>query len=255
MNGNIIVKIEHLSAGYDAQEVIHEASFPVFSHDFLGIIGPNGGGKTTLVKTILGLQRPMKGKIDFFQDGKHVPSLRIGYLPQYSTFDKKFPISVRDVILSGLHSKHFVWHRFSSTDKTKADSILHLLDLEDCSDSAIGEISGGQRQRALIGRALVCEPEILILDEPSTYIDQKNQEKLYELLNRINRHCAIVLVSHDIGTVLRNVRNIVCVNHDVHYHPVNEVSEKILEDSFGCPFQMVAHGHVPHRVLEEHMSK
>ena len=252
MENETIIKIEGVSAGYDGHEVVSDASFPVFSRDFLGVIGPNGGGKTTLVKILLGLLRPTKGEISFFRNGKSVSSLRTGYLPQYSTFDRKFPISVREVILSGLHSKHFVLHRFGRTDCEKAEAILRLLDLEECADSAVGEISGGQRQRALIGRALICDPEVLILDEPNTYIDQKNQEKLYELLNRVNLHCAIVLVSHDIGTVLRNVRNIVCVNRKVHYHPVNEVSEKVLEESFGCPFQLVAHGHIPHRVLEEH---
>ena len=252
MDNNVIVKLENISAGYDTHEVIHGASFPILRHDFMGIIGPNGGGKTTLIKTILGLLHPMKGNISFFREGQHTPSLRIGYLPQYTTFDKKFPISVRDVVLSGLHGKHFVWHRFDSADQQKADDIIHLLDLDNCAGNAIGEISGGQRQRALIGRALVCDPEILILDEPNTYIDKKNQDKLYELLKRVNTHCAILLVSHDIGTVLRNVRNIVCVNHNVHYHPVNEVDEKILEESFGCPFQLVAHGQIPHRILENH---
>ena len=136
--------------------------------------------------------------------------------------------------------------------RERADDLLSLLHLTSEARRSIGELSGGQRQRALIGRALICEPEVLILDEPSTYIDQEHQEQLYELLADINRRCAVVLVSHDIGTVLRNVRNIVCVNRSVHYHPADEVNEELLKESFGCPFQLVAHGHVPHRVLGEH---
>jgi len=252
MESEPILQLKNVFASYEDLEVLHDVSLTVFDKDFLGIIGPNGGGKTTLVKIMLGLLRPQHGEVKFYRGGQEINSLRTGYLPQCNTFDKKFPISVRDVVLSGLHSNHPVFHRFGKADKSLTSQILEMLDLSDYADRAIGELSGGQRQRVLIGRALICQPEVLVLDEPATYIDQSNQEKLYELLGRINCNCAIVLVSHDIGTVLRNVRNIACVDRLVHYHPVSEVDEKTLESSFGCPFQLVAHGHVPHRVLEEH---
>lgn len=252
MGNEPIIQLKNVFAGYEDQEVLHDVSLTIFDKDFLGIIGPNGGGKTTLVKLILGLLRPQRGEVKLYRKGQEVKDLKTGYLPQYNTFDKKFPISVRDVILSGLHSNHRVLHCFGKADKNRTTQILEMLDLSDYADRAIGELSGGQRQRVLIGRALICQPEVLVLDEPSTYIDQSNQEKLYELLSRINCNCAVVLVSHDIGTVLRNVRNIACVDKLVHYHPVSEVDDKTLEESFGCPFQLVAHGHVPHRILEEH---
>jgi zinc transport system ATP-binding protein len=252
MESEPIIQLKNIFAGYNDQEVLHDVSLTIYDKDFLGIIGPNGGGKTTLIKLMLGLLRPERGEVKHYRDGQEVKDLKTGYLPQYNTFDKKFPISVRDVILSGLHSNHRVFHCFRKADKNLTSQILEMLDLTNYAERAIGELSGGQRQRVLIGRALICQPEVLVLDEPSTYIDQSNQEKLYELLNRINENCAIILVSHDIGTVLRNVRNIACVNGQVHYHPASEVDEKTLEKSFGCPFQLVAHGHVPHRVLEEH---
>jgi zinc transport system ATP-binding protein len=252
MESKPILKLEHVFAGYEEKKVLHDISLTVYDKDFLGIIGPNGGGKTTLIKLMLGLLSPERGSVKFFREGQEVKNLRTGYLPQYNTFDRKFPISVQDVILSGLHSNHTVLHRFGKSDNQLSSQIMEMLDLGDYAKQSVGELSGGQRQRVLIGRALICHPELLILDEPNTYIDKFNQEKLYELLARINKSCAVVLVSHDIGTVLRNVRNIACVNNHVHYHPANEVNEKILEESFGCPFQLVAHGHVPHRILEEH---
>lgn len=252
MENEIILEVNHVCAGYEGKEILHDASLNVYKNDFLGIIGPNGGGKTTLVKVMLGLLHPNSGTVKFFRDEQEVKSLRTGYLPQYNTFDKKFPISVRDVLLSGLHSEHRVISHFGRNDKERAAEMLETLELDDYANHAIGELSGGQRQRVLLGRALICQPEVLILDEPSTYIDIPNREKLYELLGKINKLCAIILVSHDIGTVLRSVRNIACVNNLVYYHPASEVKQESLEAAFGCPFQMVAHGHVPHRILVEH---
>ena len=251
---NPILQLRDVAVAYDGTEVLQQASLSVLKNDFLGIIGPNGGGKTTLVKVMLGLLPPARGEVRYFRDHDEVESLRMGYLPQYSTFDTKFPISVNEVILSGLLTNRRGICCYSRVDRERADELLSLLHLTSEARRSIGELSGGQRQRALIGRALICEPEVLILDEPSTYIDQEHQEQLYELLADINRRCAVVLVSHDIGTVLRNVRNIVCVNRSVHYHPADEVNEELLKESFGCPFQLVAHGHVPHRVLGEHTS-
>ena len=247
-----IIELENIYAGYDGESVLRDVSFCIYENDFLGVIGPNGGGKTTLVQVVLGLLKPQKGQIKYFRGGLQTDSLRVGYLPQYNTFDTKFPISVRDVVLSGLQSHKNVLFRFSKSDKQQVSEILNMMGLKGVENHAIGELSGGQRQRVLIARALMCQPEILILDEPNTYIDRQNQEKLYDLLNRINKNCAIILVSHDVGTVLQIVRNIVCINNTAHYHAATEVDAHLLESVFGCPFEMVAHGHFPHRVLENH---
>ena len=252
MENSPIITLDHVSAAYDGLTVLDDATLQVTANDFLGIIGPNGGGKTTLVKVILGLIAPAAGTVRFWRDGRPCDALRTGYLPQYSTFDAKFPITVRDVVLSGLHSRRRVWHRFSAADRQKADRALALMELTGYSGRPIGELSGGQRQRVLVARALVCDPEVLILDDPATYIDQKHQERLYQLLGEVNRHCAVILVSHDVGTVVRNVKNIACVNRHVHYHAASEVTGEMLGEAFGCPFEMVAHGHVPHRILSDH---
>ncbi len=247
-----IIELENISAGYEGKSILHDVSFSIFRNDFLGIVGPNGGGKTTLIQIVLGLLKPLKGRVHYYRENTETASLHIGYLPQYNTFDRKFPISVREVVLSGLHSRKKIFHAFSKKDKLQADEILETMGLLDMANKSIGELSGGQRQRILIGRALICRPEMLVLDEPNTYIDQHNQEVLYEILNDINRNCAIVLVSHDVGTILQNVKNIVCVNNTTHYHAASEMDEHLLESVFGCPFEIIAHGHFPHRVLGNH---
>ena len=248
---NTLIQIKALSAAYDDKTVLHHVDLNVFDHDFLGIIGPNGGGKTTLVKCILGLH-PHEGEIRFFKDGKEVPEIKMGYLPQYNSIDRKFPISVYEVILSGLSKQKSLFQRYNEKHHELARRIIARMGLEGLERRAIGELSGGQLQRALLGRALVSNPEVVILDEPNTYIDKRFEAKLYSLLEEINRERAIILVSHDIGTVLKNVKTIACVNETVHYHPHTEVPTEWLEAHFGCPIEMLGHGTFPHRVLKQH---
>lgn len=247
-----LIEICNLSAAYDGRTVLHDVNLTIYEHDFLGIIGPNGGGKTTLVKVILGLKKASGGQVSFFQNGKQVEHITMGYLPQYSSIDKKFPISVQEVILSGLSSQKPLISRFSSSQRAQVGEVINRMGLQGLEKRPIGALSGGQLQRALLGRAIVSNPDILILDEPSTYIDKRFEAKLYELLEEINHECAIILVSHDIGTVLQNVKSIVCVNETLHYHPDTEVSADWLEKNFNCPIELLGHGQLPHRVLCEH---
>ncbi len=247
-----IIQVEQLSAGYDHRTVIHDINLQVYARDFLGIIGPNGGGKTTLIKCILGLLRPDSGNIRFFCNGKQVDSITMGYLPQYSSIDRKFPISVEEMILSGLSVKKSLTSRFTAEHREKVQAIITRMGLEGLERRSIGQLSGGQLQRALLGRAIVSDPAIVILDEPSTYIDKQFEARLYQLLTEINQECAIILVSHDIGTVLQNVKSIACVNETLDYHPATEVTSEWLEKSFHCPIEVLGHGAIPHRVLGEH---
>ena len=249
---NPIIQIEELYAAYDEKTVLRNINFSVYERDFLGIIGPNGGGKTTLIKSILGLHQPQKGKIRFYKEGKEVPEINMGYLPQYNNIDKKFPISVYEVILSGLSKQKSIFRRYSNEQHELVRQMIVRMGLEGMDKRAIGELSGGQLQRALLGRALVSNPEVIILDEPNTYIDKRFEAKLYSLLEDINKERAIILVSHDIGTVLKNVKTIACVNETVHYHPHTEVPTEWLEEHFGCPIEMLGHGTFPHRVLKYH---
>lgn len=252
MNQHPIIQLEKVYAAYDGKTVLENIDLTVYEHDFLGVIGPNGGGKTTLMKVMLGLLPAVSGKIRFFQEGKEVPEISMGYLPQYSSIDKKFPISVYEVVLSGLNRQKSLFHAFTKEQHRKVEEIIVRMGLEGLEKRAIGQLSGGQLQRALLGRALVSDPQIVILDEPNTYIDKRFEAKLYSLLEEINRECAIILVSHDIGTVLQNVKSIACINGTLDYHPDTEVPAEWLEEHFGCPIELLGHGNLPHRVLKCH---
>ena len=264
-----LIEIKNLSAGYDSRTVLRNVNLTVYDRDFLGIIGPNGGGKTTLIKCILGLLKPTAGEI-LYSDKRFVASdkqrgtaqrpalttnrsvLKMGYLPQYNSIDRKFPITVEEVILSGLSSQKSLISRFTATHREKARQVIARMGLEGLEKRAIGALSGGQLQRALLGRAIISDPALVVLDEPSTYIDKRFEARLYELLAEINHDCAIVLVSHDIGTVLQQVKSIACVNETLDYHPDTGVSEEWLERNFNCPIELLGHGALPHRILAEH---
>ena len=250
-----IIEIKNLSAGYDGRTVLHDVNLSIYERDFLGIIGPNGGGKTTLIKCILGLLKPTGGEIIFHAPEKASTKTTctfLGYLPQYNSIDRKFPISVEEVILSGLSIQKSLTSRFTPEQKEKGKQIISRMGLEGFEHRSIGQLSGGQLQRALLGRAIISDPAVLILDEPSTYIDKRFEARLYELLAEINKECAIILVSHDIGTVLQQVKSIACVNETLDYHPDTGVTTEWLERNFNCPIELLGHGTLPHRVLGEH---
>jgi len=192
-----LVEIRNVTAGYGQKVVLHDFSLDVVKGDFLGITGPNGGGKTTLLKVLLGLLKPMEGTVSFFDNDKPVKGLSVGYLPQLNNIDKQFPISVRQVIESGLISEKPVLRGFTSEQKQRVSDVVHLMELDDLATRAIGELSGGQRQRALLGRSIVMNPQLLVLDEPNSYIDSSFEVKFYDLLREINKSSTIILVSHD----------------------------------------------------------
>ena len=245
-----LIQLDHICVAYDRKNVLRNVNLTVYERDFLGIIGPNGGGKTTLVKTMLGLKKAQSGTVTFYRDGHPVPSIRMGYLPQYNQIDKRFPISVYEVVLSGLRKK---WYRhYSAAQHEAVRQMLRRMGLETLAQRPIGSLSGGQLQRALLGRAIIAQPDAVVLDEPNTYIDRQFEPQLYRLLDEINSECAIVLVSHDIGSVLRNVRSIACVNETVDYHPDTELPEGWLEEKFKCPIDLIGHGNHPHRILKCH---
>lgn len=247
-----LIELENITAGYGNKVVLKDVSLTIWKNDFLGIIGPNGGGKTTLLKVILGLIQPMSGSIKFFHDGKPCSSIKIGYLPQLNNIDKKFPISVREVVASGLSSQKPFLHRLTASQKSRIEEVLVEMKIADLADRAIGELSGGQLQRVLLGRSIVSRPEALILDEPNSYVDKRFESHFYQLLEEINKESAIILVSHDIGTVLSMVKNIACVNETLHYHSGADVSEDWLGEKYACPIEIMGHGNLPHRVLKNH---
>lgn len=248
MNG--LVKLENVTVCYDNTVALENANLEIYNDDFIGIIGPNGGGKTSLVRSILGFV-PYSGKIHLsdalYSHGKRL----IGYLPQQSGFDKQFPISVAEVVMSGLQSEKGFFGRYSAEDRKRAAQLLDYAGIADVANHQIGEISGGQLQRALLCRAIIMEPKLLILDEPTSFVDNRFENFLYNMLRELNKRMAIVMVSHDVGTITSVVKSIVCVNKSVHRHNSNIITQEQL-DNYHCPIQIVSHGKVAHTVLAEH---
>ena len=245
-----LISLKDVSVGYDdRQKVLDHVNLDILPNDFIGVIGPNGGGKTTLVKTIL-KALPYSGEVQYSpvigSDGYRA----IGYLPQVSDIDKSFPISVCEVVLSGLQARKRLFGRYSAADKAKALQLLDLCGIESIARRPIGELSGGQLQRTLLCRALISDPKVLILDEPANFVDNKFEKELYAILRQLNDRMAIIMVSHDLGTITSHVKSIVCVNRHVHRHNSNVITPEQLHN-YDCPIQIVSHGTVPHTVLEE----
>lgn len=245
-----IVTLQHISVAYDRDPVLTDVNLTVYDKDFIGVIGPNGGGKTTLVKTIL-KSLPYSGEVIYAPEIENKGYRRIGYLPQTAQIDRSFPISVCEVVLSGLQSQKRLWGRYTPLDRERAAELLDICGIADLKNRSIGTLSGGQMQRMLLCRALISDPLLLILDEPTNFVDNKFEQELYALLKQFNEKMAIVMVSHDLGTISSYVRSIVCVNRRVHRHDSNIITPEQLHN-YNCPIQLVTHGTVPHTVLEKH---
>jgi zinc transport system ATP-binding protein len=244
-----LFEMNSLSAAYGANIVLQDISFRVMENDFIGVIGPNGGGKTTLLRVILGLIRPVKGSLSFNAD--LIDSKSIGYLPQISTCDSNYPVTVTDIILSGLMIRKGIISRMSSADRKKAYDVMEELGLSAMKGFMLNELSGGQMQRVFLGRAIIGDPKLLLLDEPGNFVDTTFENDFYEKLKELNKRMAILMVSHDVGTISSHIKSFACVNRTLHYHPSHEITNEDLL-AYGCPIQLVSHGDVPHTVLKIH---
>lgn len=245
-----IITIRDLGVSYDRVQALEHVDLDIYADDFLGIIGPNGGGKSTLVKAIMGVV-PYCGTITYADSIIRHNKPHIGYLPQISSFDKAFPISVLEVVMSGLQAERGMLRGYGRTERTRAMEALKLAHLDDLAKRPIGELSGGQLQRVMLCRSIVSEPKLLVLDEPANFVDNRFENELYNLLHHLHDKMAIVMVSHDVGTISSVVSNIVCVNRHVHRHDSNIITEEQLRN-YDCPIQLISHGNVPHTVLGEH---
>jgi zinc transport system ATP-binding protein len=252
-----IVEIKNVWFGYNGQTVLQDVSLDIRQGDFIAMIGPNGGGKTTLLKLMLGLLKPASGSIRILGSAARKASHHIGYVSQDVHINRSFPITAIDIVLMGKLEPAKRWARSSARDRCEALEVLERMEVAAYASSKIGELSGGQRQRVFIARALVTQPEVLLLDEPTASIDTRGQAEFYRLLKELNKDITILVVSHDLVAISTYVKSVACVNKLLHHHHQAEITGEMLEEMYPCveegtcPVELVAHG-LPHRVLKHH---
>ncbi|WP_022665986.1 metal ABC transporter ATP-binding protein [Desulfospira joergensenii] len=235
------IRLNQVSFAYNQRNILEDVTLVIYKNDFSSIVGPNGGGKTTLLKLILGLITPDKGEVRVFGKPPEQVRDKIGYMPQYAHLDMDFPATVLDVVLMGRLCKSRFW--FSRKDKARAAEAIEKVDLSDFIRTGFNELSGGQKQRALIARALCSDPSILLLDEPTANVDNKTEESLFLLLKELNQDMTILLVSHDLGFVSKYVRSVICVNKQVLIHPTSRLEGSMIKDIYHGDLKMVRHDH------------
>ncbi len=240
-----VVEINNLTFGYPPNEVtdpvLREVSLSVANTDFLGVIGPNGGGKSTLLKIILGLCTPQRGSVKVLGMSAEKARKHIGYVPQHANLDKTVPVNVLDVVLMGrLGMSSWGWF-YSRRDQEAAFAALEQACVADLRRRSLSALSGGQLQRVLIARALASEPKLLLLDEPTTGIDVQVIEKLIELLHEINQTLPIIMVSHDIGFVSTHLKRVACLNRSLVCCEAKEVTAQVITDLYTGAFRPLHH--------------
>lgn len=245
-----VITLTEVSFTYDGPPVIQRASFAIGQGDFVCVIGPNGGGKSTLLKLMLGLIEPNQGKVEVLGKSPRAARSLIGYMPQHAQLDPRFPVSVLDVVLMGRLGRAPRLGPYRQADKQVALTALGEVGMAELRRRPFAQLSGGQRQRVLIARALACEPELLLFDEPMANLDPVVQDDLYALLGKLNRKLTIVMVSHDIGFVSLYFKTVVCVNRTVHTHPMSELSHRAVADMYGREVRLLHHSRAPNARVE-----
>lgn len=239
-----VIEIDNLNFSYSREPVLTNVTLSVPAEEFLGIVGPNAGGKSTLIKLILGLLEADSGTIRVLGKTPVMARSRIGYVPQYPTFSRRdFPINVLDTVLMGRLGFSSRPGGYSRNDRIIATEAMQAVEIPGIANRPIGSLSGGQLQRVLIARALACKPEILILDEPTANIDMRVEEDIFGLLKQYNDHMTIIVVSHDIGFISGYVDRVACLNQMLVCHKTDEISGKTIEELYGAPVRMIHHSH------------
>ncbi len=238
-----VISFEHVSYAYAHSNVLQDICLDIEAEEFFGVIGPNAAGKSTLLKLMLGLLKPDSGNISILGLTPKQASKQIGYVPQHPAFPRNFPINVGEVVLMGRLGKHRRMGGFSHHDRDIALESLSVVEMADLALTPIKELSGGQLQRMLIARALSCEPEILVLDEPTANIDMQAEENIFSLLKKYNEDMTIIVVSHDIAFISAYVNRVACLNTTLVCHETEAISGKTIEELYGSPVKMIHHGH------------
>jgi zinc transport system ATP-binding protein len=245
------VELRDVWFSYGELPVLEGVDLRVDACDYLALLGPNGSGKTTLLKLVLGLLQPTRGTVRVLGCEPERARGRVGYVPQRVQFDPDFPIRVADVVRMGRLRRDRMLHRFAARDHEAVERALATVEIGALGSRPIGALSGGQLQRVLIARALAMGPELLLLDEPTASLDERIGLGVWELLEQLSKTMTVIVISHDIGAISRHVRSVACLNRRLFAHPSRELTPEILEATYGCPVDLIAHGH-PHRVLGDH---
>ncbi len=241
MNQDAVV-IRDLDFSYNGAPILEKVSLTIKAGESLCIVGPNGGGKTTLLKLLLGLLAPERGEIRIFGERPEKARLNVGYVPQYARYDPQFPVTVLDVVLMGRLDR-LCCLSYAKSDREAARAALEEMGLADLSGRLFAEISGGQRQRVLIARALASAGRLLLLDEPTANIDAASEEHLFETLEKLNKRLTVLLVTHDVGFASSFFKSIACVNRQVVIHPTSELTGELIRNMYGGDIRMIRHDH------------
>lgn len=227
----------------DGPPVLEGVDLRVPDKEFIGVVGPNAGGKSTLLKIILGLYQPCRGRVKVLGDTPSRARSRIGYVPQYPSFSRDFPTDVLHAVLMGRLGLAGGLGGYSKTDHNRAREAMAETEIESLAGRHINTLSGGQLQRVLVARALVCEPRILLLDEPTSNIDQRVETDIFDYLREFNQRMTIVVVSHDIGFISKYVDRVACLNKTLICHDTADIDGRTIQELYGADVQMVAHRH------------
>jgi zinc transport system ATP-binding protein len=244
-----IARLENVYLYFNQSAVLEDVNLSVKEDSFLAIIGPNGGGKTTLLKVILGLVKPDKGSVTVFGKKPMEGKKEIGYLPQYRPINLNFPISVYDVVLEGRYAGAF--KPYKKEDYLAVDEALEIVEMLSYKNRQIGRLSGGQMQRIFLARAIARKPKLLLLDEPTASMDPDTQTKFYKMLLRLKEKMAVLFVTHDVGAVSTYFEQIACLNRRLFYHGPGDEAWGKLEESYGCPVDLIQHA-AHHKILDDH---
>lgn len=237
------VLLESVTFAYDRFPILSEVDLAIQPGEFVSIIGPNGGGKTTLLKLILGLLKPDRGRVTVFGGDPVKTRTRIGYVPQHARFDPKFPIGVLDVVLMGRLGKGGLFARTTPADRAIARRSLEDVFADRLEHESFANLSGGQRQRVLIARALASEPDLLLLDEPTAGLDMHVEGHFNRMLDEFGKRMAVVTVSHDLGFVSERTQNVICVNRSVRVHHAHDLTPAMLDEMYGGHVRAIDHHH------------
>jgi zinc transport system ATP-binding protein len=238
-----IIDMQGVSFAYDNQLVLNKIDLQVEAGEFLGIVGPNAGGKSTLLKLILGLLKPLRGQIQILGKTPRQASRSIAYVPQYPAFPRDFPMTVQQCVLMGRLGIGSMLGWYSHIDHDVVTRVLCEVEADTLALRTLSSLSGGQLQRVLLARALACEPQILVLDEPTANIDQRLESDIFDLLKHLNKRLSILVVSHDVGFISSYVSRVACLNQTLICHHTDAIDGQVIQQLYGENVRMVAHQH------------